>query len=1056
MNRSKGAHRKGLLAAGALSVLFVSVLAFFALRGGASPVRGRADGPPAAPTDLGGAEDGAAFRGSEGQRLQFVDKKDPSRVAAELLASRLDPLPEPKHYAAAEPELWIYSRNGQVVHVRADEGRLYMPDSKAGPESGTIRGHVRVRLFVPEAGGDPVEPDSATPTWTFETDSLAFDAQLGELTTRDGVTVASADTTFEGRGLRVMFSEIDQRVALLEIPGGGTATFRGALPAGSAARGPTPAGPRAAPAPAPPGGAARTTQPSARRPAAPGEARVEQLYHVVFTGDVVASQGERRLDADRLTVWVRLIDNRLPEGAIAPVSIVSVAAAPARPALGPPVALALGAGALGTIRPEEGTSARSAAEPLAAGPGTDEPVSLAWTGPCTIRPIAEAPPELAKNHVYLRATAEKSGLVRFADGGLDIHGHCAMLDYGATSRDLTLSGPGPASVRVEGTGRGVLEIVRAEVSLATGIGHIPGPGLAVGESGEAGAGPARASWTEQADFALRTADGRLTNAVRQATLSGNTELANGRQSLRSGFVRADFEPGEGRPSNLVRLIAEGRVLARSLVGGEELHAEALDIGFAPAPAGRRSADPDPTMLTARGGVLASGQGATLRAEFLEADLARAEAEGDEAGDVVVTRATAREGVRITRADGIEAECDDLEADPIAQIATLLGADTFVARHGTRVEGSQLTLRGLERRLEVFGPGRFGHSEGRDSPGEAGEESPRITAVWSKRMTFDDAVGRIECEGDAGATASRGRLERDTMAAERVEIDLEPLDPDAAPGGEAGRGGDALGALAPALERKILGARAFGSILDRPAGVGGRTASMESRRYGADAGAPDGLRLERLFFVEGPKLLADEVAGTFDVPGAGQMVIVDERENAQAGAPPPTPGGEGAPSAPGGPLTLEPAMARGRTLFEWKGSLHADRGTGAVDLLQGARLTHKDRAGSEAITTRIECERLSAVVAGLRTAGEAMVDGVELVSATARGGVYLRTGTRELAGETIEYDARAGTAEATAAPGAVVTLFDAARATPMTAARLFWNLRTNEFEIRQPGPLVVPR
>jgi hypothetical protein len=191
----------------------------------------------------------------------------------------------------------------------------------------------------------------------------------------------------------------------------------------------------------------------------------------------------------------------------------------------------------------------------------------------------------------------------------------------------------------------------------------------------------------------------------------------------------------------------------------------------------------------------------------------------------------------------------------------------------------------------------------------------------------------------------------------------------------------------------------------------------------------------------------------DVPDAGRMVLQDTRpEQAEPG--------EARPA-----LGFGPGSARGAALLDWDGSLRMDRKAGLLDVRRNVRLTHS--ALDEARTaTNLVCEKL---LAKIREVGESLGDSgakAELVSATASGAVYVTSGpevkpgapkplTKELVADGVEFDAVNQTITAAAAPGNTVMLFDPKSPTPASAGRLFWDLRTDRVEIKDPGPVALP-
>src|ERR1043165_851039 len=146
-------------------------------------------------------------------------------------------------------------------------------------------------------------------------------------------------------------------------------------------------------------------------------------------------------------------------------------------------------------------------------------MTLAWSGPCVIVPLGATPPELKNDHVALRFTADQAGLVKLADGERGITGHAAAIEYAATTRGLSLIGPGPASVMLDVPESGRMTAVRMDADLANGVVRTPGPGVLVSRAGTED--EQELSWAERGEFAFRTRDGQLTNSLKDATVSGS-------------------------------------------------------------------------------------------------------------------------------------------------------------------------------------------------------------------------------------------------------------------------------------------------------------------------------------------------------------------------------------------------------------------------------------------------------------------------------------------------------------------------------------------------------
>ena len=76
-------------------------------------------------------------------------------------------------------------------------------------------------------------------------------------------------------------------------------------------------------------------------------------------------------------------------------------------------------------------------------------------------------------------------------------------------------------------------------------------------------------------------------------------------------------------------------------------------------------------------------------------------------------------------------------------------------------------------------------------------------------------------------------------------------------------------------------------------------------------------------------------------------------------------------------------------------------------------------------------------------------------AEATGAVYFGSAERELIADRLLYDAENGVVIGTAAPGNLVTLFDATRGTPITSRAIRWDLVNDVISIERPGAIVTP-
>lgn len=1027
-------QRRGTIAAVAVGVLFTAIIAWFVVRGGAKAT-------PAAPIDAApvpdrpaGAESqvpgGAPIPGGpvEGIHLALTDKDDPRRQAGELLLASMDPL-EGRHFAVERPEAWIFLRDGRTAYIKADTGKLYMPSQE--PESGTISGNVVARLYEARDDGKRIDPAVDRPMQTFTTDSVAFNLTLGEISTADRFTFTSDQADCLGTGLKVVFNQVRERLELLRIEQGERIIVKRDAGGQRTEPAPEPAKPAAARAAAP------ATAPAPARPAPPTP--VETLYQAVFNDKVVVVQDQSTVKADTLRSWVRTLDGKLPADALTPIKFVAAEAGDAS-AAGTPSAPAAPAPDAAPAPATASAKPTQAAQPEGSA-GLDADLVLTWSGPCTITPLETVPAELKGDHVALRFTSEHSGLVELSDASRGARGRAASIDYGATSRRLSLAGPGPASVLLELPASGEsLEAVRLDLNLGTGVGHISGPGV-LAKSRGSGTERDQVSWTEQADFAFGTRGGAIVQAIKQATCSGDVRFMSSAGDLRGGFARADFASLPGIGSTLVRVILEDRVVGASEQSGR-LSADKIDVEFKPGP---RGGDPEPTVLTAQGNVVGENEGSRLTSDFLEARFGRPE--GVEKSKLEVTAARAKGAVVFTnRPENVSASADEMIADlgwetgPTTrkQLVDLLGERVVISRADqSTITGTQMRLDGVRRSLRVSGAGTFEHFE----EGRSRAASPSLAANWTGGMIFDDSADLVDCFGEVASTSWPEPLVRDRIDADRVIITLAPREPH-----------PAAAEMAPSRkegQRPVRTAKALGSVLER---AGGTNARVESIRFAAAGGD----RQDQVYYIEGPSILADNAAGTLDVPHAGRMVLSDRREGEKPGR------------AGDGPLSGD---ARGDSLFDWEGSMRMDRSAGSIDMMRNVRLTH--RALTDSTITNLVCEHLSAAFRSGRggSMGDPGSGPTGLVRAVAEGAVYAASGPqaaggrafrplRELIADHVVYDAAKGLLEAAAAEGNQVTAFDGRSGTPQSAAFLTWDLRTDRITIGRPQtvtqPLVNPR
>jgi hypothetical protein len=134
----------------------------------------------------------------EGASVQVADET--GRLAQEYGAARIDPLPD-EWIAMTTPWARFHPRNGRLVEMTARDGTLRVPDRAI--ESGRLEGDVRIRIYEAEGAGN--DATTRVPSVEIEAELAEYDAATGRLDSPGRIRVRTADASFEGEDLRVVF-----------------------------------------------------------------------------------------------------------------------------------------------------------------------------------------------------------------------------------------------------------------------------------------------------------------------------------------------------------------------------------------------------------------------------------------------------------------------------------------------------------------------------------------------------------------------------------------------------------------------------------------------------------------------------------------------------------------------------------------------------------------------------------------------------------------------------------------------------------------------------------
>jgi len=442
---------------------------------------------------------------------------DPKTGEAKIIfqAAEWDPVSDTEFHLI-DPSARVLLPGGQLAYVQANEGQIKVQandDNNLDPKSGWFKGNVRIFIDLTDPEwrrenptlADPGQhPEAIVKIWL---EDARFDLDLARLESDGPIRVESTRGSIEGRGLELIWSELDRRVKLLRIIKGKRATLRGpgldefgVIPAGtelveeaSAERPGSPlanrpvqvpdqqevgspaAGlltpPTAAGVPAIlPAGSANTPVPGpgekfafldteAKRPK-PKEDRID-TYRVVFKDNIDAQQKEGteitgRLKADVLTL---ISDFGREERA--------------------------GLEHVPGTQPAKGRETPSATAPAiaAAGRDADQPepestIELLWTGEVRLESVA-APAtrpegsETPKKRFHLIAEGKPVELYNAKQGSAV----CRKLEYHTETKQFWLTGSADHPV-VMGTGTDSQIVVEKQLffDYSAGIARIEGPG----------------------------------------------------------------------------------------------------------------------------------------------------------------------------------------------------------------------------------------------------------------------------------------------------------------------------------------------------------------------------------------------------------------------------------------------------------------------------------------------------------------------------------------------------------------------------------------------------
>ncbi|MEM1424164.1 MAG: hypothetical protein AAGH64_09195, partial [Planctomycetota bacterium] len=303
------------------------------------------------------------------------------------------------------------------------------------------------------------------------------------------------------------------------------------------------------------------------------------------------------------------------------------------------------------------------------------------------------------------------------------------------------------------------------------------------------------------------------------------------------------------------------------------------------------------------------------------------------------------------------------------------------------------------RITGFGPG-----EGRMESDDPSSPYSDARLNWGGGFVFDGSIDRLELLGGVDVAATRDASEVHTASGERAEIDLEGVSE-----------GDT----------RVVGARLYAGPgpdgQEIPATAEARRTAPNPSFAGGD-GAPR--VLESLLSMSAGELLVDAQAQTMRAPGAGRLVVEDQRPDERTEDP---------------DTADTRSTTRGTSVFRWAGGMDLDLASGEATLERDVRVRHLARGADD--VTQLDCQRLDAF---FTSEDPDNPNAFAVTRLLARESVYAGHLGLELLADSLEYLASREQIRADARGGNRVTVFDPERAGHYTASSVLLDLVTGNW------------
>lgn len=868
----------------------------------------------------------------------IIQRTDPEtgELEQEFFYDQLTPREEGV-FDMVNPQARLYLSPTRVISLRSRSGRFIAPDNH--PQSGQFSDEVVITVFETEPGEKlDLSPQSPHRMLQIELEEAEFDTLLGEIRSGSDVVVTTPATDqveFAGRGLTLLYNELERRIEYMRITYGRSLRYR---------------------PPQEDDDSADAEQEPVADATDEADADELQFYQLTFEQDIVAETADNRIEADRLVAFFSL------DRATGAAAARRPTPTPARHAAGRtgdlrglgrtmltlPLVLPSGGSAappLAQDEPETPTPRLDSAEtePPAPEPvttdelreaGDNEDLVMTWTGNMVMVPVDHTPPQMGGGDDVFVQFEGRPVRVRLA-GGEELVSR--SLRYSELSGEVEAIGNASHPMRISSPRIGRATASRLTMNLDEGHARLAGAGSIRTDSlGEENDGEDdadndsrglpnnfAASWSDQVDIYFASTD-EGPSEIESATFAGDVHVRDDQFELFSETLATRFGRGPGSEEDaspqLQEVQAEGDVsvtLDDGSIAARWLRIETeadADGRLRPA---RLLAEGDVRIIDARQQIHAGQLAVMLEATD---DNGEGEGEGDQAlpfapvgdegegdsegrsgriGGVAVRHLDAREDVRLLLGDGMIARGDQITADAASSEAHLRGEPVILSRYtpGEEEDADAEPLTEL-RVPELFleDEGRLAYADGSgvftylEPATEAGQLDQRVRVNWSRRMQYDDATQTIEVHGQVVAEAEDGPTELNRLTSRMLSLEL--VDPavlaeakgestDSAEAEADDGDGDGDASDEEGMDAMMGGERQLHRLVARGDAV------LEGTRWADETRN----RVLTRFRVAGPELRFDNVRSVARVEGNGSLLVEDYRP-----ADDPVPGEEDAPAA----------------------------------------------------------------------------------------------------------------------------------------------------------------